>query len=81
MYKMLKEKLDSQYGIKRLVLVERHCFHHYKQHEGQVLTVYLVKLYKLTIMRDWLQEQLFGYRWENFVMGICSEYLLQHLLI
>ena len=33
-YDALKTKLDAQYGIKRLVLVERYHFYNYKQTEG-----------------------------------------------
>ena len=79
-YTTLKEKLDSQYGVKKLVLAERHRFYNYKQREGQTLTVYLAELRKLAASCDWSQEQLSENLRDKFVMGIYSERLLQQLL-
>ena len=79
-YKTLKEKLDSQYGVKKLVLAERHRFYNYKQREGQTLTDYLAELRKLAALCDWTQAQLSENLRDKFVMGIHNEQLLQQLL-
>ena len=79
-YKTLKEKLDSQYGVKRLVLAERHRFYNYKQQEGQTLTVYLAELRKLAATCDWSEDRLSENLRDKFVMGIRNERLLQQLL-
>ena len=79
-YRTLKEKLDSQYGVKKLVLAERHRFYNYKQREGQTLSNYLVELRKLAASCDWTQDQLSENLRDKFVMGIHNERLLQQLL-
>ena len=52
-YDTLKTKMDSQYGVKKLVLEERYCFYSFKQCEGQSSTVYLAELWKLATTCDW----------------------------
>ena len=44
-YKTLKEKLDRQFGVKKLVLAERFCFYSYKQSKTQSLTDYVAELW------------------------------------
>ena len=51
-YETLKTKLDAQYGVKRLVLVERYHFYNYKQTDGQSLTDYLAELCRLSATCD-----------------------------
>lgn len=79
-YANLKEKLNSQFGVKKLVLAERHHFYNYKQREGQALTAYLAELLKLATTCDWSEDQLADNLRDKFVMGIRNEYLLQQLL-
>ena len=54
-YDALKTKLDAQYGVKRLVLVECYHFYNYKQTNGQSLTDYLAKLCQLSAICDWTE--------------------------
>ena len=46
-YEALKEKLDRQLGVKKLVLAERFHFYSYKQAKTQSLTDYVAELRKL----------------------------------
>ena len=78
-YKALKEKLDKQYGVKKLVLAKRHCFYSYKQSKTQSLTDYLTELHKLILMCDWNEAQLADNLRDKFVMGLYNERLLQQL--
>ena len=75
-----REKLDGQYGTKKLVVAEWHCFYNYKQKEGQTLTVYLAELWKLAATCDCSAYELTENLWDKFVMAICNECLLQQLL-
>ena len=79
-YTTLKEKLNKQYGVKKLVLAERHRFYNYKQQEGQKLSDYLAELRKLAATCDWSEDQLSENLRDKFVMGIHNERLLQQLL-
>ena len=79
-YTTLKEKLNKQYGVKKLVLAERHRFYNYKQQEGQKLSDYLAELRKLVATCDWSEDQLSENLRDKFVMGIHNERLLQQLL-
>ena len=58
MYDALKMKLDAQYGVKRLVLVERYHFYNYKQTDGQSLTDYLAEPHRLSATCDWTEPQI-----------------------
>ena len=80
-YASLKEKLNSQFGIEKLVLAERHRFYNYKQREGQPLIAYLAELRKLATTCDWSEDQLAKNLRDKFVMGIQNERLLQQLLM
>ena len=40
-YEELKEKLDKQYGVKKLILAKRYCFYLYKQAKTQSPTDYV----------------------------------------
>ena len=79
-YETLKAKMDSQYGVKRLVLAERYRFYKCKQQEGQSLAMYLAELCKLAVTCDWTEEQLANNLRDKFVMGLHNERLLQQLL-
>jgi len=79
-YEDLKAKLDAQYGVKRLVLVERYHFYNYKQSDGQSLTNYLAELRRLSATCDWTAQQLADNLRDRFVMGLKNERLLQQLL-
>ena len=79
-YTTLKEKLNKQYGVKKLVLAERHRFYNYKQQEGQKLSDYLAELRKLVATCDWSEDQLSENLQDKFLMGINNERLLQQLL-
>jgi len=48
-YTSLKEKLDKQYGVKRLVLAKRHRFYPYKQGKTQPLSEYVSELQRLAL--------------------------------
>ena len=48
-YANLKEKLDKQYGVKRLVLAEHHRFYTYKQGKTQSLSEYVSELRRLAL--------------------------------
>ena len=78
-YESLKEKLDQQYGVKKLVLVECYCIYSYKQSKMQSPTDYVAELRKLALMCDWNGEQLADNLRDKFVMGLYNEYLLQQL--
>ena len=79
-YEDLKEKLDKQYGVKKLVLAERYRFYSYKQSKTQSLTDYVAELRKLALTCDWNEAQLADNLRDKFVMGLYSERLLQQLL-
>ena len=79
-YEALKTKLDAQYGVKRLVLVERYHFYNYKQTDSQSLTDYLAELRRLAATCDWTEPQIADHLRDKFVMGLKNERLLQHLL-
>ena len=79
-YEALKEKLDRQFGVKKLVLAERFCFHSYKQSKTQSLTDYVAELRKLVLTCDWNEAQLADNLRDKFMMGLYNERLLQQLL-
>ena len=79
-YKTLKEKLDRQFGVKKLVLAERFRFYSYKQSKTQSLTDYVAELRKLALTCDWNEAQLADNLRDKFVMGLYNERLLQQLL-
>ena len=49
----LKQKLDEQFGVKKLVLLERYNFYRYRQSEDQSLTEYLLELQRLSLSCEW----------------------------
>ena len=69
-YANLKEKLDKQYSVKRLVLAERHRFYTYKQGKTQSLSEYVSELRRLALTCDWNQAQLADNLRNKFVMGL-----------
>ena len=79
-YEALKEKLDRQYGVKKLVLAECFRFYLYKQSKTQSLTDHVAELCKLALMCDWNDAQLADNLRDKFVMELYSERLLQQLL-
>ena len=79
-YEALKEKLDKQYGVKKLVLAEHYHFYLYKQSKTQSLTDYVAELHKLALTCDWNEAQLADNLRDKFVMGLYNERLLQQLL-
>ena len=79
-YEALKEKLDRQFGVKKLVLAERFHFYSYKQAKTQSLTDYVAELHKLALTCDWNEAQLADNLRDKFVMGLYNERLLQQLL-
>ena len=79
-YNALKTKLDAQYGVKRLVLVERYHFYNYKQADDQSLTDNLAELCRLSATCDWTEPQITDNLRDKFVMGLKNERLLQQLL-
>ena len=79
-YEALKEKLDRQYGVKKLILAEHFHFYSYKQSKTQSLTDCVAELRKLALMCDWNEAQLADNLRDKFVMGLYSECLLQQLL-
>ena len=72
-YDSLKTKLDIQYGVKRLVLIERYHFYNYKQTDGQSLTDYLAELCQLSATCDWTELQIADNLRDKFVMGLKNE--------
>ena len=76
----LKAKLDSQYGTKKLVLVERYRFYNYRQLDGQSLPDYIAELRRLAATCEWSAEHLENNLRDKFVMGLRIERLLQQLL-
>ena len=66
-YEALKQKLDRQYGVKKLVLAERFRFYSYKQSKTQSLTDYVAELCKLALTCD---SQLADNLRNKFVMGL-----------
>ena len=76
-YEALKEKLDRQFGVKKLVLAERFRFYSYKQAKTQSLTNYVAELRKLALTCDWNEAQLADNLRDKFVMGLynCSSCL------
>jgi len=79
-FEVLKAKLDSQYGTKKLVLAERYRFYNYKQRDGQSLPDYIAKLQCLAVMCKWSEQHLEDNLRDKFVMGLQNECLLQQLL-
>ena len=79
-FEQLKAKLDSQYGIEKIVLAERYRFYNYKQREGQSFTDYISKLRQLATTCEWSEEHLGENFHDKFVMGLRNERLLQQLL-
>ena len=79
-YEVLKEKLDKQYGVKKLILAERYRFYSYKQPKTQSLTDYVAELRRLALTCDWNEAQLADNLRDKFVMGLYNERLLQQLL-
>ena len=79
-YEALKEKLDRQFGVKKLVLAERFRFYSYKQAKRQSLTDYVAELRKLALTCDWNEAQLADNLRDKFVMGLYNERFLQQLL-
>jgi len=76
----MQETLDKQYGIKRLVLAERHRFYSYKKGKTQPLSEYVSELWRLALTCDWNQAQLADNLHDKFVMGLYNERLLQQLV-
>ena len=73
-FDQLKAKLDSQYGTKKLVLVERYRFYNCKQWEGQSLTDYIAELRRLAITCERSEEHLLEDNLrDKFVMGLRNE--------
>ena len=79
-YKTLKEKLDRQFGVKKLVLAERYRFYAYKQQDKQSLSDYLAELRRLASSCQWSSDYLADNLRDKFVMGLRNERLLQQLL-
>ena len=79
-YEVLKEKLDKQYGVKKLILAERYRFYSYKQPKTQSLTDYVAELRRLALTCDWNEAQLADNLRDKFVMRLYNEHLLQKLL-
>ena len=52
-YKTLKEKLDGQFRVKKLVLAERYRFYAYKQQDKQSLSDYVAELRHLASSCQW----------------------------
>ena len=77
-YDALKTKLDTQYGVKKLILVECYHFYNYKQTDGQSLTDNLAELRRLSC--DWTEPQTADNLRDKFVMDLKNEHLLQQLL-
>ena len=75
-YEILKTKLNSQFGVKKLVFAERYCFYAYKQS----LSEYLAELCRLVLTCQWSEEYLADNLRDKFVMGLQNERLLQQLL-
>ena len=79
-YETLKTKLNSQFGVKKLVLAERYRFYVYKQQDKQSLSEYLAELRRLASTCQWSEEYLADNLRDKFVMGLRNERLLQQLL-
>ena len=79
-YKTLKEKLDGQFRVKKLVLAERYRFYAYKQQDKQSLSDYVAELRRLASSCQWSPEYLANNLRDKFVMGLRNERLLQQLL-
>ena len=77
-YDALKTKLNAQYGVKRLVLVECYHFHNYKPTVGQSLTDYLAELCQLSATHDWTEPQNADNLRDKFVMGLKNECLASY---
>ena len=80
-YDTLKTKLDAQYSVKRLILVERYHFYNHKLTDGQSLTDYLAELCRLSATCDWTEPQIADNLCDKFVMGLKNERLLQYVAI
>ena len=82
-YVELKDKLNKQFGTKKLVLAERYRFYAYKQHERQSLSEYLAELRRLVSPTcQWSEADTWpgdNLR-DKFVMGLRNERILQQLL-
>ena len=74
-YKALKEKLDRQYGVKKLILAECYWFYSYKQPRTQSLTDYVAELRQLALTCNWNEAQLADDLRDKLVMGLYNERL------
>ena len=79
-YAVLKDKLNKQFGTKKLVLAERYRFYAYKQQDNQSLSEYLAELRRLASTCQWSEEHLADNLRDKFVMGLRNERILQQLL-
>ena len=79
-YAVLKDKLNKQFGTKKLVLAERYHFYAYKQQDNQSLSEYLAELRRLVSTCQWSEEHLTDNLHDKFVMGLRNERILQQLL-
>ena len=75
-YETLKTKLNSQFGVKKLVLVERYRFYAYKQQDKQSLSDYLAELCHLASTCQWSEGYLADNLCDKFVMGLRNERLV-----
>ena len=72
-YAVLKDKLNKQFGTKKLVLAERYRFYAYKQQDNQSLSKYLAELRRLASTCQWSEEHLADNLCDKFVMGLRNE--------
>ena len=79
-YVDLKNKLNKQFGTKKLVLAECYCFYAYKQQDRQSLSEYLAELCHLVSTCQWSEGYLADNLRDKFVMGLRNERILQYLL-
>jgi len=79
-YDVLRDKLNKQYGVKKLVFAERYRFYSYKQQGRQSLTVYLAELRRLASTCQWEEAAMGENLRDKFVMGLRNKCLLQQLL-
>ena len=78
-YVELKDKLNKQFGTKKLVLAERYRFYAYKQHKRQLLSEYLAEIRRLASTCQWSEGYLADNLRDKFVMGLRNERILQQL--
>ena len=76
----MKDKLNKQFGTKKLVLAECYHFYAYKQQDNQSLSEYLAELRRLASTCEWSEEHLADNLRDKFVMGLRNERILQQLL-